>query len=95
MASLPAPRRPAPARAAATPDLRDHAWIHHVGLEEEGGDVALRREVAPAVGESGRHRAAALDRVVDDAVDGVRIEQREQRAVLMEHAVHGVAAADQ
>ena len=47
-----------------------HAAVHHVGLDEETRHVRRRHQRPPAVGEPGRHRAAALDRVVDDLCEG-------------------------
>ena len=59
------------------------------------GILRLGHQRAPAVGQPGRHRPAALDRVIDDAVDRVRLDHLGERAVLMEHAVHRVPHADE
>ena len=84
-------------RVDAVLELRfgDDALVHHVGLDEEARRAGRGHQGAPGVGQTGRHGPAALDGVEDDAVHGVGLEQRQQRAILEEHAVHRVAHADQ
>src|SRR5581483_5842760 len=48
--------------------LRPEAWIDQVRLDEQRRHALDPREVLAAVGHSGAHRPAALDRVIDDAV---------------------------
>jgi hypothetical protein len=84
-----------PATAVLHLRLRDDAAVHHVRFDEQARHVALGHQRAPAVGESGRHRAAALDRVVDDAVDRELVDHLADHAVVEEHAVHRVAHAQE
>src|SRR5512145_1407915 len=74
--------------------LRHHALVHHVGLDEETRDVPDRHQRPPRVGEAGRYRPAALDRVKYDAVHRVVVDHLDERLGLEEHAVHRVAHAE-